>query len=101
MAAQDRAKKQTDCQTFSLTPAAAQERLAYRKTFKKSTVSSQPLAVVYVKARAGGKKVTDLRKVPVQEHLTCRKPELVLKPCSMCCANKSAPSKNIQISSAG
>lgn len=55
MAAQDRAKKQTDCQTFSLTPATAQERLAYRKTFKKSTVSSQPLAVVYVKAR-GGKK---------------------------------------------
>lgn len=57
MAAQVRAKKQTDCQMFSLTLFSHKtgEKLAYMKVFKESTVSSQSLAVVYVKARKGKK----------------------------------------------
>lgn len=83
MAAQIRAKKQMDCQMFSF------------NIFKESTVSSQPLAVVYVKARRKkNKKFVFLRKIPVLEHLTVREWELVLKSSSMCCTNKPNPCKN-------
>lgn len=83
MAAQIRAKKQMDCQMFSF------------NIFKESTVSSQPLAVVYVKARRKkNEKFVFLRKIPVLEHLTVREWELELKLSSMYRTNKPDPCKN-------
>lgn len=83
MAAQVRAKKQTDCQMFPF------------NIFKESHAPSQPLTVVYVKA--GGRRAIFLRKITVPEHLTASEHGLVLTSSRTCCTNKPHPPTNTHL----